>query len=54
MYLFIYFYVLLKFYFDPYSTFFGGGGGGGHNKTILLRAPIWPAAALDMKSRCTI
>ncbi len=53
MYLFIYFYVLLKFYFDPYSIFLGGGVGG-HNNTILLRAPIWPAAALDMKSHCTI
>ncbi len=27
MYLFIYFYVLLKFYFEPYSIFLGGGGG---------------------------
>ncbi len=47
MYLFIYFYILLKVYFDPYSFFFYFHNilGRGHNNTILLRAPIWPAAA---------
>ncbi len=50
IYLIIYFYILLKFYFDPYSRsfffFFHNIWGRGHNNTILIRAPIWPAAAL--------
>ncbi len=32
--------------FQKKSIIFGGGGGGGLNNTFLLRAPIWPAAAL--------
>ncbi len=50
-YLIIYFYILLKFYFDPYSIFFFTSiifEGGGTTIQTLLRAPILPAAALNV------
>ncbi len=50
MYLFIYICILLKFYFDPYGSFFffyfHNIWGRGHNYKILLIGHIWPAAAL--------